>query len=216
MRFWFRRRQDINSKQAQKNLSSFSAWYQNDTCLPAPTGENQSVCVRSVYVPLASLCCSLTAFDGKITETDQTSLKCRYCGSPDVRGCGFRYNARGIVKRYLCLDCERNSPYHMLVGRRIILNSDGYSMRSECLLRNWRNYCQNSTTIWNSSETWREVMVRLVRLTLRLKIGNPKLTERTRVVIINVWDIFLLRKAKFEDLISTARCYEPPWRFSRS
>jgi len=49
-------------------------------------------------------------------ETDQTNLKCRYCGSPDVRGCGFRYNSRGIVKRYLCLDCERkfSIPY---VGR---------------------------------------------------------------------------------------------------
>jgi hypothetical protein len=47
---------------------------------------------------------------------DQTSLKCRYCGSPDVRGCGFRYNARGIVKRHLCLDCEKkfSIPY---VGR---------------------------------------------------------------------------------------------------
>ena len=49
-------------------------------------------------------------------DADATSLKCRYCGSLDVRGCGFRYNARGIVKRYLCLDCGKkfSIPY---VGR---------------------------------------------------------------------------------------------------
>lgn len=50
-------------------------------------------------------------------------------------------------------------------------------------------------------------------LTIRAKVRKPKLTERTRVVIIDVWDIFLLRKAKFEDLVSFARCYGPPWRF---
>jgi hypothetical protein len=34
-------------------------------------------------------------------------LKCRYCGSPDLRGCGFRYNARGIARRYFCNECRR-------------------------------------------------------------------------------------------------------------
>jgi hypothetical protein len=38
---------------------------------------------------------------------DETNLKCRYCGSPDLRGCGFRYNAHGIAKRYYCNDCQR-------------------------------------------------------------------------------------------------------------
>jgi hypothetical protein len=36
-----------------------------------------------------------------------TPLKCRYCGSPDVRGCGFRYNAKGIAHRYFCYECRR-------------------------------------------------------------------------------------------------------------
>jgi DNA-directed RNA polymerase subunit RPC12/RpoP len=34
-------------------------------------------------------------------------MKCRYCGSPDLRGCGFRYNARGIARRYFCNECRR-------------------------------------------------------------------------------------------------------------
>jgi hypothetical protein len=38
---------------------------------------------------------------------DESHLKCRYCGSPDVAGCGFRYNARGIARRYRCNDCQR-------------------------------------------------------------------------------------------------------------
>jgi DNA-directed RNA polymerase subunit RPC12/RpoP len=38
---------------------------------------------------------------------DETNLKCRYCGSPDVAKCGFRYNSRGISRRYRCSDCLR-------------------------------------------------------------------------------------------------------------
>jgi hypothetical protein len=38
---------------------------------------------------------------------DESHLKCRYCSSPDIAGCGFRYNARGISRRYRCNDCQR-------------------------------------------------------------------------------------------------------------
>src|SRR5208282_3101542 len=38
---------------------------------------------------------------------DQASLKCRHCSSPDLRGCGFRFNSRGIMKRYFCNECHR-------------------------------------------------------------------------------------------------------------
>jgi transposase-like protein len=31
----------------------------------------------------------------------------RHCGTPDVARCGFRYNARGISKRYRCNECQR-------------------------------------------------------------------------------------------------------------
>jgi predicted RNA-binding Zn-ribbon protein involved in translation (DUF1610 family) len=40
-------------------------------------------------------------------QIDETQLKCRYCGSPDIARCGFRYNARGIARRYVCQDCRR-------------------------------------------------------------------------------------------------------------
>ena len=40
-------------------------------------------------------------------QFDETNLKCRYCGSPDVAKCGFRYNSRGISRRYKCMDCSR-------------------------------------------------------------------------------------------------------------
>jgi hypothetical protein len=40
-------------------------------------------------------------------EPNESHLKCRYCGSIDVAGCGFRYGARGISRRYFCRDCQR-------------------------------------------------------------------------------------------------------------
>jgi predicted RNA-binding Zn-ribbon protein involved in translation (DUF1610 family) len=40
-------------------------------------------------------------------QMDEAHLKCRYCGSPDIARCGFRYNSRGIVRRYRCNDCQR-------------------------------------------------------------------------------------------------------------
>jgi hypothetical protein len=40
-------------------------------------------------------------------EPPEDPLRCRYCGSPDIRGCGFRYGARGIAHRYLCNECRR-------------------------------------------------------------------------------------------------------------
>ncbi|MGA2783760.1 MAG: hypothetical protein ABSF09_03570 [Candidatus Bathyarchaeia archaeon] len=43
----------------------------------------------------------------KHEELDEAHLKCRYCGSLDIAGCGFRYGARGISRRYLCRDCQR-------------------------------------------------------------------------------------------------------------
>jgi hypothetical protein len=40
-------------------------------------------------------------------DLDESRLRCRYCGSPDIARCGFRYNARGIARRYRCNDCQR-------------------------------------------------------------------------------------------------------------
>lgn len=40
-------------------------------------------------------------------EPGDLNLKCRYCSSIDVSRCGFRYNSRGIMRRYVCHDCLR-------------------------------------------------------------------------------------------------------------
>lgn len=40
-------------------------------------------------------------------SNDQVSLKCRHCSSQDVRGCGLRFNLRGVMKRYFCNECHR-------------------------------------------------------------------------------------------------------------
>jgi len=47
------------------------------------------------------------SYETEISPADESSLKCRYCGSPDISRCGFRYNARGISRRYYCHECER-------------------------------------------------------------------------------------------------------------
>lgn len=43
----------------------------------------------------------------KREEPGESHLKCRYCASIDIAGCGFRYGARGISRRYVCRDCQR-------------------------------------------------------------------------------------------------------------
>jgi hypothetical protein len=43
----------------------------------------------------------------KQTEPNESHLKCRYCSSIDIAGCGFRYGARGISRRIVCHDCMR-------------------------------------------------------------------------------------------------------------
>ncbi len=43
----------------------------------------------------------------KPEDFDEAHLKCRYCGSVDIAGCGFRYGARGISRRFVCHDCMR-------------------------------------------------------------------------------------------------------------
>ncbi len=47
------------------------------------------------------------ASQDKQEDFDEAHLKCRYCGSIDIARCGFRYNARGIARRFRCNDCQR-------------------------------------------------------------------------------------------------------------
>jgi hypothetical protein len=51
----------------------------------------------------------LDRYSSKAKEetSDESHVKCRYCSSIDVAGCGFRYGARGISRRYFCRDCHR-------------------------------------------------------------------------------------------------------------
>jgi transposase-like protein len=38
---------------------------------------------------------------------EEKPMRCRYCGSLDISKVGFRYNARGISRRYICNECRR-------------------------------------------------------------------------------------------------------------
>jgi hypothetical protein len=69
------------------------------TCDCNPTGKP---CVHEYSTQLYRY-----ASKEKAQELDESHLKCRYCGSIDIAGCGFRYGARGISRRYFCRDCQR-------------------------------------------------------------------------------------------------------------
>jgi transposase-like protein len=62
-----------------------------------------------VYAALLSSASHRTDADlaEELVEDMERPLKCRYCGSPDISKVGFRYNARGISRRYLCNECRR-------------------------------------------------------------------------------------------------------------
>jgi len=62
-----------------------------------------------VYAALLSSAAYRAEADGceETVEEMERPLKCRYCGSPDISKVGFRYNARGISRRYLCNECRR-------------------------------------------------------------------------------------------------------------
>jgi transposase-like protein len=51
----------------------------------------------------------LAAVSQRLQEepSDDSKLVCRYCGSPDISRCGFRYNAYGISRRLRCNECLR-------------------------------------------------------------------------------------------------------------
>jgi hypothetical protein len=46
-------------------------------------------------------------FKAEEQTSDESHIKCRYYSSIDVAGCGFRYGARGIARRYFCRECHR-------------------------------------------------------------------------------------------------------------
>jgi hypothetical protein len=68
---------------------------------------NESDQCPHVYAALLSSMTQNAASDQTDDELETRSIKCRYCGSPDISRVGFRYNARGIARRYLCNECRR-------------------------------------------------------------------------------------------------------------
>jgi transposase-like protein len=60
-----------------------------------------------VYAVLLSAASDRVESDTTEQNFEAESIMCRYCSSPDVSKVGFRYNARGITRRFLCNECRR-------------------------------------------------------------------------------------------------------------
>jgi hypothetical protein len=61
-------------------------------------------------------------WETEISQSDEGSLKCRYCGSPDINRCGFRYTSKGISRRYFCHECERKFSIRIVESQQAIAN----------------------------------------------------------------------------------------------
>ncbi len=83
----------------------------------APNGES---CEHMYAAQLAKN--SNRQWESEVSSSSENSLKCRYCGSPDLSKCGFRYNARGISRRYFCHECERKFSIRIVESQQAIVN----------------------------------------------------------------------------------------------
>jgi hypothetical protein len=61
-------------------------------------------------------------WQSEVSSSSESSLKCRYCGSPDISKCGFRFNSRGISRRYFCHECERKFSIRIVESQQAIVN----------------------------------------------------------------------------------------------
>jgi len=77
-------------------------------CQVGDATDSSATCAH-VYAALLSSAAYRSDADGVNEEVEEKerTLRCRYCGSPDISRVGFRYNARGISRRYLCNECRR-------------------------------------------------------------------------------------------------------------
>jgi hypothetical protein len=62
------------------------------------------------------------SFEKEAEPVDETALKCRYCGSPDLKRGGFRYNSRGMSRIYFCNECERKFSIRMVRSDQAVAN----------------------------------------------------------------------------------------------
>jgi hypothetical protein len=75
-------------------------------CEDHKAGDESDQCPH-VYAALLSSVTQKAVSDQTDDELEIRTIKCRYCGSPDISRVGFRYNAHGISRRYLCNECRR-------------------------------------------------------------------------------------------------------------
>jgi len=75
-------------------------------CNTALTGSDVQHCAH-IYAALLSSAMHRVSLEESCETAEERPIKCRYCGSPDISRVGFRYNARGISRRYLCNECRR-------------------------------------------------------------------------------------------------------------
>lgn len=75
-------------------------------CEACNTGNEDGQCAH-IYAALLSSMTQKAGSDENDDELEAQSIKCRYCGSPDISRVGFRYNAHGISRRYICNECRR-------------------------------------------------------------------------------------------------------------
>lgn len=75
-------------------------------CVPSESDASSANCAH-VYAALLSSATRSVEIEESDELTEERPIKCRYCGSPDISKVGFRYNARGISRRYLCNECRR-------------------------------------------------------------------------------------------------------------
>jgi len=75
-------------------------------CNTALASGNAQHCAH-IYAALLSSAMHRVSLEESCETTEEKPLKCRYCGSLDISRVGFRYNARGISRRYLCNECRR-------------------------------------------------------------------------------------------------------------
>jgi DNA-directed RNA polymerase subunit RPC12/RpoP len=68
--------------------------------------EHEHTCPH-IYAALLSSATSSVDVEEPPETAEEKLLRCRYCGSPDIRKVGFRYNAHGIARRYMCNECYR-------------------------------------------------------------------------------------------------------------
>jgi len=67
-------------------------------------GSQEEICAHVFAAQLSKLTNQIAP---SLPESLDESLRCRYCGSPDLNRCGYRYNATGVARRYFCNGCRR-------------------------------------------------------------------------------------------------------------